>query len=268
MLNWCWTVFNRKGAEISFAPLDCQILLQGLTYRWLDTQGIPSHKVLSPRVESEARNFHKPMQLDKDILSFAESSSGCNDFAALAVIPSLDGRPQDISLSRLEIPQSSAIFRPTWPMYMKFVEIICDVDRKKAHTHPTRHLTSNWQQICWWPKSGTGWCGCVFQTSLGDAYLRRARFHPSRVSLCPTLSSTTFTFWCQNHESVFGTCKKWNTFEQVDAAIYNIQMPTLIWSWCFECWVVVWNLFIFTPYLAKMIKFDFCIFLGWLQTTN
>ena len=22
--------------------------------------------------------------------------------------------------------------RPTWPMYMKFVEIICDVDRKKA----------------------------------------------------------------------------------------------------------------------------------------
>ena len=107
------------------------------------------------------------------------------------------------SLSRrLKSHRVRWIFRPTWPMYMKFVEIICDVDRKKAHTHPTRHLTINGNK-CWWPKSGTGWCGCVFQISLGDAYLRRARFHPSRVSLCPTLSSTTFIFWCQNHESLF-----------------------------------------------------------------
>ena len=27
------------------------------------------------------------------------------------------------------------LLRPTWPMYMKFVEIICDVDRKKASGH-------------------------------------------------------------------------------------------------------------------------------------
>ena len=62
----------------------------------------------------------------------------------LAVIPSFGWTKKTYpSLSRLEIPQSSVIFRPTWPMYMKFVEIICDVDRKKAHTHPTRHLTIN-----------------------------------------------------------------------------------------------------------------------------
>ena len=42
-----------------------------------------------------------------------------------------------------------------------------------SHTSPDH----KWQQICWWPKSGTGWCGCVFQISLGDAYLRRLHLH-------------------------------------------------------------------------------------------
>ena len=156
-------------------------------------------------------------------LSFAESSSGCNNFAALAV---------------------NSFLVPTWnptefgdfQADLAYVHEVCGDhlwcwSKEGPHTSHTAP-DHKWQQICWWPKSGTGWCGCAFQISLGDAYLTGARFHPSRVSLCPALWSIRFTFWCQNHESLFGTYKKWNTFEQVDAAIYNIQIPTWIWSWC------------------------------------
>ena len=59
------------------------------------------------------------------------------------------------------------------------------------------------------------------------------------------------------NQSLFGTYKIPLNFEQVDAAIYNIQMPT--WKWCLLLGGGL-KPFCFYPYLGEMIKFDEHIF--------